>query len=296
MILLPESKVVITVAVVGGFLGKVDNPNVPLQPDEIATSAYACFNEGAAIVHIHARDKEGKPTIDVNVFSEIHEKIRARCNLILQDTTGGGTVVIKDASAAKREVTRDQRLACLHATPPPEMASLNMGTLLRTMGSYAGIPWINPRGDLEYFAKCMKEQGVKPEMEVYHPGMFREVNNLINKGLLEKPYYIDLILGMAYQGAMDANPKILMFYLDLLPEDAIFNTLAIGPYQNPLTTMGMVVGGCVRVGLEDNHYYRKGELATNEQLVARAVRIARELNKEPATPDEARKILGLKPI
>jgi 3-keto-5-aminohexanoate cleavage enzyme len=133
-------------------------------------------------------------------------------------------------------------------------------------------------------------------MEVYSHAMLRDVQNLIDKGLVRKPYYVDLVLGMKFQGCCDATPKMLTTLIDMLPPDTIFNCAAVGTAQVPLTTMSMLLGGCVRVGLEDNIYYRKGEFATNAQLVARAVRIARELGKEPATPDEARAILGLKTI
>jgi 3-keto-5-aminohexanoate cleavage enzyme len=285
MIKLPEDKVIITVALTGGFLGKEASLHIPIQPDEIAEAAYACYNEGATIIHMHARDKEGKPSGSVEVFSEIHSKIRTKCDVILQDSTGGGP-----------GLTRDQRLECLDANPPPEMASLNMGSMQRTIGSMAGTVWINTRDDIEYFARRMREKGVKPEIEIYQPGMFRELKNLIDKDLLEKPYYVDLILGMAYQGAFNPSPRNLMLYIDMVPEDAVFNTLSVGPSQNQLTTMGMLLGGCIRVGLEDNLYYRKGELATNQQLTARAVRLAREVGKEPATPEEGRKILGLKTV
>lgn len=284
MIKLPEDKVIITVAQTGALVTKAMNPNLPEQPDEIAESAYACFQEGAAICHIHARDKEGKTTGSKEVFQEIHDKIRAKCNIIIQDSTGGGP-----------NLTWEQRIECLQAKP--EMASLNMGSLMRVSGPYKGIPFTNLREDIEAYVTRMNEMGIKPEMEVYSHAMFREVNNLIQKGLVEKPYYINLVLGMMYQGAVDATPEILISMLNFLPEDAIFNVTPVGAAQLPLTTMAMVLGGCIRVGMEDNIYYRRGELAkSNAQLVARAVRIARELNKEPATPDEARKILGLKPL
>ncbi|NWF91622.1 MAG: 3-keto-5-aminohexanoate cleavage protein [Syntrophaceae bacterium] len=284
MIKLPEDKVIITVAQTGAWplVTKTLNPNLPEQPEEIAESAYACYQEGAAICHIHARDREGRSTGTKEVFQEIHDRIRSRCNLIIQDSTGGGP-----------NLTFEQRIECLHARP--EMASLNMGSLMRVSGQYKGIPFSNLREEIEIYVTRMKEMGVKPEMEVYSHAMFREVENLIRKGLVEKPYYINLVLGMTYQGALDATPKYLNSLIDFLPEEAIFNVTAVGAAQLPLTTMGMILGGCIRVGMEDNLYYRKGELAkSNAQLVARAVRIARELNKEPATPDEARKILGLK--
>jgi 3-keto-5-aminohexanoate cleavage enzyme len=257
------------------------NPNVPEQPEEIADSAYACCQEGAAICHIHARDKEGKPTGGKEVFEEIHERIRAKCNIIIQDSTGGGP-----------NLTLEQRIECLYAKP--EMASLNMGTMIRVSGQYSGVPFSNMRKDIEAYIIRMNEFGVKPEMEVYSHAMFREVDNLIRKGLVRKPYYINLVLGMMYQGAVDASPKYLYSMIDFLPEDTIFNVTSVGVAQLPLTTMGMILGGCIRVGMEDNIYYKREELVKNNaQLVARAVRIARELNKEPATPAEARKILGI---
>lgn len=284
MIKLPEDKVIITVAQTGALVTKAMNPNLPEQPDEIVESAYACYQEGAAICHIHARDKEGKTTGSKVVFQEIHDKIRAKCNIIIQDTTGGGA-----------NLTIEQRIECLQTKP--EMASLNMGSMMRVSGPYKGTAFANMREDIETYVTRMRELGVKPEMEVYSHAMFREVENLINKGLVEKPYYINLVLGMMFQGAVDATPKYLMSMIDFLPEDSIVNVTPVGPAQLPLTTMGMILGGCVRVGMEDNIYYRKGELVKNNaQFVARAVRIARELNKEPATPEEARKILGLKPV
>jgi 3-keto-5-aminohexanoate cleavage enzyme len=281
MIKLREDKVIITVAQTGALVTKSMNPSLPEQPEEIAESAYACHQEGAAICHIHARDKEGKPTGSKDVFEEIHERIRAKCNIIIQDSTGGGP-----------NLTLEQRIECLYAKP--EMASLNMGTMMRVSGQYAGFPFSNMRKDIEAYIARMNELGIKPEMEVYSHAMFREVDNLFQKDLVKKPYYINLVLGMMYQGAVDATPKYLYSMIDFLPEDTIFNVTPIGVAQLPLTTMGMILGGCIRVGMEDNIYYRKGELVKNNaQFVARAVRIARELNKEPATPAEARKILGL---
>ena len=282
MIRLPEDKVIITAAQTGALVTKKMNPGLPEQPDEIVESAYACYQEGAAIVHIHARDKNGIPTGSKEVFQEIHDKIRAKCPIIVQDSTGGGP-----------NLTLDQRIECVQAKP--DMASLNMGSLMRISGQYKGVSWSNMPEEIEHFVGEFRKLGVKPEMEVYSHGMFREIESVIKKGLVEKPYYINLVMGMMYQGAVEATPKYLQSLLDFLPEDAIFNVTPVGAAQLPLTTMAMILGGCIRVGMEDNIYYRKGELVKNNaQFVARAVRIARELNKEPATPDEARKILGLK--
>jgi 3-keto-5-aminohexanoate cleavage enzyme len=282
MIKIPEDKVIITVAQTGALVTKAMNPSLPEQPEEIAESAYACYHEGAAICHIHARDKQGVTTGNKEVFQDIHDRIRAKCNIIVQDSTGGGP-----------NLSFEQRIECIYAKP--EMASLNMGTMMRVSGKYKGTPFANMREDIEIYVTRMRELGIKPEMEVYNHAMLREIENLIQKGLVEKPYYINLVLGMMYQGAVDATPKYLNSLLDFLPEDAVVNVTPVGVAQLPLTTMGMILGTCIRVGMEDNIYYRKGELVKNNaQFVARAVRIARELNKEPATPDEARKILGLK--
>jgi 3-keto-5-aminohexanoate cleavage enzyme len=282
MIKIPEDKVIITVAQTGALVTKAMNPGLPEQPDEIAESAYACYQEGAAICHIHARDKSGVTTGSKDVFQDIHDRIRSKCNMVIQDSTGGGP-----------NLSFEQRVECIYANP--EMASLNMGTLMRISGAYAGKPFANLPKEIETYVTWMKERGIKPEMEIYSHSMLRDVENLIKKGLVEKPYYINMVIGMTYQGAIDATPKYMNSLIDFLPEDAIFNVTPVGAAQLPLTTMGMILGGCVRVGMEDNIYYRKGELVkSNAQFVARAVRIARELNKEPATPDEARKILGLK--
>ena len=287
---LPADKVIITVATTGGTAGtRKTNPNVPEQPDEIAAAVYDCWNEGAAILHLHARDKNGIPTGDPAVYSEIHQKIRQKgCAIIFQDTTGTGP-----------EVAIEDRIRCLEADPGPEMASLDMGTMVRNRGPYAGTFTIRYGKTLEAWAQKMKDAGVKPAMEVFNFSNLREVANLIAKGLVDPPYYVEFVLGHPYHGGIDATPKHLMWFVDDLPapQDTIWSVLATGKNQAPLTTMGMILGGAIRVGFEDNLYYRRGELAqSNAQLVARAVAIARELGKEPATPDEARKILGLRSL
>jgi 3-keto-5-aminohexanoate cleavage enzyme len=281
---MPENKVVITVAQTGALVTKQMNPSVPEQPDEIAQSALDCYNEGAAVVHIHARDKNNVNSGDPKIFKEIHEKVRRKCNLIIQDSTGGGS-----------NLTVEQRTGCLEALP--EMASLNMGTLVRTIGEGAGTAFMNTRTEIEAFVKRMNQFGVKPEMEIYNIAMLQEVEILIQKGLLQKPYNLNLILGMVYQGALESNPMLFLDYIKYMPDNAYFNTLGVGKAQLSLGTLGMLMGGNVRVGLEDNVYYKKGELAkSNAQLVARIVRVARELGKEPCTPDEARVLFGLKPV
>jgi 3-keto-5-aminohexanoate cleavage enzyme len=274
-------KVIVTVSLTGGVQTKKDNPNLPEQPDEIAADAYACYNEGASVAHLHARDKAGKPTGDVGIFKELHAAIRSKCNMILQDSTGGGP-----------GLTFEQRLDCLNAQP--EMASLNMGSMLRTIGATAGTTWANPRPELERFAQEMAKRNIKPEMEIYHHGMIREMKNFIDKGLIQKPYYVDFVMGMAYQGAVEATPENLTTLVSLLPEGTIFNCCAIGRAQIPITTMAVLLGGQCRVGMEDNIYMSKGVLAKNNaEMVAKSIRIIKDLGFEIASPEEAREIIGL---
>jgi len=277
-------KIIITAALTGGQHTKKRNPNLPEQPVEIAEAAYDCFNEGAAIVHLHARDKNSIPTGDLDVFSDIHSRIRERCNIVIQDSTGGGA-----------NLNLEQKSECLKASP--ESASLNMGSMLRTIGEHTGSVFINSQSDIEFFARQMLERDIKPEMEVYHHGMLKEVDNLIQKRLIKKPYYINFVMGMAYQGAVDGTADNLMTLKALLPEDAIFNVTGIGAAQLPMTTLAMLSGGMVRVGMEDNIYYTKGvPVESNAQLVARSVRIARELGFDIATPEDAREILELSTV
>jgi 3-keto-5-aminohexanoate cleavage enzyme len=279
---LPAGKVIITAALNGAFVTRAMNPNVPEQPDEIARAARECRDAGAAIVHVHARDESGRPCGTRHKFEEILAAVRGTCpDVIVNLSTGGGT-----------NLTIEERVSCLDADP--EMASLNMGTLMRQTGPNAGEPFANLTKDIEAWAAKMKAMRIKPEMECYAQSMYRDVRNLIAKELVEPPYYVNFVLGMMHQGAVEASPETLMSMHQFLPEGCFFNTTATGAAQLPITTMGMTMGGCARVGLEDNIYYARGRLArSNAELVERTARIARELNLEPATPDEARSILGV---
>ena len=170
-----------------------------------------------------------------------------------------------------------------------------MGSMLRTIGKTAGTTWANPRPELERFAQEMLNKNIKAEMEIYHHGMLGEMQNFIDKGLIEKPYYVNFVLGMAYQGAVAGTADNLTTLVQLLPPDTIFNCCAIGRAQLPMTTLSVLLGGQARVGMEDNIYYTKGVLAeSNAQLVARTVRIVRELGYEIASPEDARAIIGLR--
>lgn len=274
-------KIFITSALTGGLHKKSSNPYLPEQPDEIAQAAYECFNEGAAIVHLHARYRQGNLSSDPSIYRSIHEKIRAQCDIIIQDTTGGGP-----------HLTLDQRLASLEADP--EMASLNMGTMVRLLEPYQGTQAYNPPWEIERYARAMLDKNIKPEMEVYNPSMFRDVMNLIQKGLVTKPYYVNLVIGINYQGGLDPTPQSLLMMLNALPKlgEIIVNVTGIGRAQLQITMLGMLLGTNLRVGMEDNIYYSKGVLAqSNAQFVARVVRIVREIGFQIASPQETRQML-----
>jgi 3-keto-5-aminohexanoate cleavage enzyme len=290
-----EQKLVICVAPTSNFHGKEANPALPYSPEEIAEDVYKCWNEGAAIVHIHARDKNGIPTNDPQVFRETDERIRAKgCDIILQHSTAMA-LRLDDLRAGK---PLDLDAGALSIEANPEMCSLNvhLGCVL-----YKGIeaPTSWTRSWIEKHAKIMLDRGIKPEIEVYNPGNMEEVYNLIDKGLLTKPYWISFVFGMhrVNQGAIRYSPKRLIHYLDLLPEGAMFSVLGIMEAELQVGVLSVLLGGHVRVGFEDNIDYVKGVRAKdNAQLVARVARIGRELGREIATPDEARQILELKKV
>jgi 3-keto-5-aminohexanoate cleavage enzyme len=273
------NKVIITAALTGGIHGKEANPALPEQPDEIIRDAVECCDAGAAIVHLHARDKQGNGVGDPAIFKEINDGIRAQCPVVVQNTTGGPGIPV------------EKRILSLDAGP--EMASLNMGSVVFFVGGEERL-FMNLRSEIEAFAKAMMERDIKPEMEVYNPSMFGEVENLIKKGLLRKPYYINFVMGVGGMGGYAGTIKNLVVMIDHMPDGAIFNVSGIGRYQLGMNAASIVGGGNTRVGLEDSVFYRKGELAkSNAQLVERAVRLTRELGRETATPDEAREILGI---
>ena len=280
-------KLIITVATTGAFQGKEANPNLPLQPEEIAQSTFEAWNEGASIVHIHAREKEtNKPTSDPDTLREIDQRIRDKnCDIIIQHST---------ASDYIPRLGSDRRIKAIEMDP--EMASLDI-TIPRmiTFGDKESI-FITTLPEIEYGATVMLEKGIKPELEVFNPVVMDDAYYLIDNGLLTKPYWFSFVMGMrrinrAYMGY---SPKLLVQLVDQLPPDALFTVMGVGTDELPATTQSILLGGHVRVGFEDNVYYRKGELAeSNAQLVARAARIGRELGCEIASPAEARQLLGI---
>ncbi len=268
-------KLIITAALTGAEVTRDQQPNLPLTPDEIAEAAYECYLAGASIVHVHARDAEGNPTQDIDVYKEIKEKVEAKCPIIFQPSTGGAVWH-----------TPEQRLQPVDLKP--EMATLSCGTC-----NFGPDVFMNSEEYIEKFAVKMQEMGVKPEIEVFERGMIENAKRLVKKGLVKAPLHVDFVLGVP--GACPGNPEDLMFMVNQIPQDWTWTVAGIGRTETPLAVMAIIMGGHVRVGFEDNVYYSKGRLAkSNAEFVERIVRLAKEIGREVATPDEARAILGLK--
>ena len=277
----PNGKVIITCALTGGIHGKEANPNLPEQPDEIVAQGVAAWRAGAAILHVHARNPDGSNTMSPAIYRELHERLCAETDAVVQLTTGGSPTL----SVAERLNT---------VLLAPEMCSLNLGLLnffIRGQQTF----FSNHRSDIVRFAEEMRARGVKPELEAYNEAMLEEAEYLIGTGLLDPPYVVNCVLHTPTQGGLRGTPRNLMGMLDRMPPNSLVNVSSMGRTQLPITTMALAMGLNVRVGMEDNVYYRRGELVEhNARLVERTVRIARELEREIASPAEARATLGLR--
>ncbi|MFW5940140.1 MAG: 3-keto-5-aminohexanoate cleavage protein [Halolamina sp.] len=266
---------IVTAALTGGVHGKESNPNVPETPAEVAEAAAAAEAAGASILHLHAREDSGERAFSTERFQAIDDAVReATDDVIVQHSTGG--TAAPDALRAEP----------LRTDPAPEMASLDMGPLNR----YQHLTSENTRALVDTLHEEMQARGIKPELEVFNGGHLNESLRIWDD--LNDPPYVNLVFGGGTTTI--PSPRNLLNLVEQLPAGAEFNVLAFGPHQLPLTTMGILLGGHVRVGLEDNLYYRAGEPAqSNAQLVERTVRLADELERPVASTDQAREILGL---
>lgn len=269
-----SNKVIITCAMIGAEVTREQTPHLPLTPEEIAADAERCRQAGAAVVHIHVRDGEGRPSQDPALFAEVERRIRERTDIIVQYSTGGAVGTPLELRRAPLENR-------------PEMATLTTGTC-----NFGDEVFENSWPIVSGLAQRMLELDVKPEMEIFDFGMVDNALRLVKEGLLKPPYHFDFVLGVP--GALSARPEHLVHLKALLPSPCTWQVAAVGRHQLPMACMALAMDGHVRVGLEDNIYYSKGVLATNAQLVERVARIARELGREPATPAEARELLGIK--
>lgn len=266
--------VVVTVAPTGPIATKSDNPALPTTPEEIADAVVEAYNAGASVAHIHLRDEQQRPTADLGIAQRVMDLISDRCPILIQLSTGVGlTVPFEDR----------ERLVELK----PAMATLNPATM-----SFAGGEFRNPPADVRRLAARMQELGIKPELEIYDTGHLDECLRLRDEGLLDGQLQFSIVMGV--RGGMAATPENLMTMVQRLPEGAIWQIIAIGRNNLPLTAMALALGGNARAGMEDTIHLRRGELATsNAELVERVVGLGRGLELDIADVAAAREQLGL---
>ena len=275
-------KTIITAALTGAMTPKELNSSIPLTPKEIAEDAYNCWKSGAAVVHLHMRDDQGNGTLDREKFAETVSLIRAKkdCDIIINCTTSGVAGLVSD----------EVRMEHIKTIPEIEVASFDAGTF--NWGT-AG-PFLNMHSFLVVLGNTMQQYDVKPEVEIFDMGMLGNAKYYLQTGVLKAPLWCQLVLGV--QGAMDATVENLLYLVNHLPEGTVWSAFGIGAAHLSIMYAALALGGHIRVGLEDNVYYSKGVKATNPMLVERSVQAIKTFGKEPATPAEARQIMGLKPL
>ncbi len=265
---------IITAALTGAEATREQQPNLPVTPEELIEAAVACREAGAAMVHLHVRTEDGTPSSDPELFRQAVRGIRARTDLIVQVSTGGAV-----------GMSEDERLGGLLANP--DMASLTPGSV-----NFGSEVFLNPPDLVRRFAARMKALGVVPEIEIFDHGMIPSALALQAEGLVPTPGLFDLVLGVP--GGAPANFETALLLMRQLPSGATCTIAAVGRHQLPLNAFAILTGAHVRTGLEDNIYYRAGrKAASNAELVARVARIAQELERPLASPEEARTILRL---
>jgi uncharacterized protein (DUF849 family) len=301
-------KMILTAALTGAITVPTQTPHLPYTVEELVKDGIACAKAGATIIHVHGRNPEnGHPTSDPAVIGEVVAGIKDGCDVIVGISTGGGM-----------GMTPEGRLKGA-ATCQPELASFNLGTMNFSMHPvarrYAPEDWKfdweaeyvdgtkdfifrNTFGDMEVFARTMREKSILPEYEAYDIGHLYNLKFLERDGLAEPPYWMQFVLGVL--GGAAAEPEVLISMIQTAdrlfgPENYRWSVIGVGyPREFHMAAMGTIMGGHVRVGLEDNIFVRRRVLATNVDLVEKAKRIAAEFEREIATPDEAREVLGLK--
>lgn len=302
-------KLIITSALTGAITVPTQTPHLPYKSDDIAADAVACAQAGAASIHIHARDPQnGRPSSDPEIVQEIAGKIKQGTDAIVCITTGGGM-----------GMTPEERLRGA-ALCEPELASFNLGSMNFSMHPVARR-WPKPEdwnynweydyvtgtknfifpntfGSMEVFAETMQQKNIRPEFEAYDVGHLYNLKFMEKQGIVQPPYWVQFVLGVL--GGLAATPHTLLTMIDTADrlfgsENYRWSVIGVGyPNEFHMAAMAIMMGGHVRVGLEDNIFIRRGELATNPQLVEKVVRLADEFEREIATPDEAREMLQLK--
>lgn len=269
-------KIVITCAVTGAETTRKDNPNLPVTPEEIASSACDACNAGASIIHLHVRDKEGLPTQDLNIFRETIEIIRRKCDIIIEVTTGGAV-----------GMTLEERILPLQLQP--EMASLDCGTI------NFGMDYIlNTMPMIKKTAQVMRDRNIRPTIECFDLSHIDTSLLLISDGLVTPPFHYGIVLNVP--GGARYDTETLGFFVRRLPADSFWTVMGIGGKASLQAVYGAVsYGGFIRVGFEDNIFYSRGVLAkSNAELVERASRIAKEYGCDIANTADVRKMFRLK--
>lgn len=293
-----KRKVLLTCAVTGNAPFNPDHTGFPVTPREIADSVIEAAKAGASIAHIHVRDPEtGEGSRDVNLFREVVARVReAETDIVINLTAGLGAFFIPDPEDESRALPEsdvagveeriEHLVECL-----PEIASLDVTTGNQVEGDMEFV-YLNTTRTLRAMAKRFQELGVKPELEAFSAGDVLFANQLVKEGLVDGTPLYQFVLGVLW--AAPADTETMIYMRNLLPENRHWAALGLGRMQFPIAAQSVLLGGHVRVGLEDNLYLERGVFASNGQLVERAVQIIDHLGCEPATPAEAREMLQLK--
>lgn len=289
-----RNKTIITCAVTGNITKPEQHPGLPITPEQIADSALEAAEAGAAVAHIHVRDpKSGRPSMEVEYYREVMERIRAKNRgLVINLTTGPGGRFVpseEDPKVAAEGTTlmlpekRVEHISILK----PDICTLD----LNTMNSGAEVVINTPR-NVTRMAKVIRDAGVKPEIEIFDSGDLHLAHALMRDGVLQGPGLFSFVLGVNY--GFSATPDTMQYARRLLPQGAVWSAFGLGRYEFPMVAQAYLLGGHVRVGFEDNIYISKGVLApSNAALVERARQIVELLGGEVASPAEAREILGI---
>jgi len=291
-------KVILTCAVTGNAPFNPKHPNFPVTPAQICDTVVEAANAGASVCHIHVRDPEtAEGSRDAVLFKEVVDRVRSTgVNIVINLTAGMGALFLPDPEDESRglpesdvvgvEERIEHLVDCL-----PEIASLDVTTGNQVEGTFEFV-YLNTTRTLRGMAKRFRELGVKPELEVFQAGDILFANQMVAEGLIDGPPLYQLVLGVLW--GSPATPETMIYLRDLLPEEAIWAGFGIARMEMPMVAQAVLLGGNVRVGLEDNLYLSRGVFASNGQLVERARSIIEYLGHEVATPDETREILKLK--
>jgi uncharacterized protein (DUF849 family) len=280
--------VIITAALTGVLATREQCPAIPYTPKEIAEEAKRAADAGAAIVHIHARTKEGGPDWSKETFAAIQSEVKARTDVIINFSTGAIGIPVEDRIAHIRDLR-------------PDIGALNMGSMNYAIYSakkkafYQDHVFANPFKDIQYFLETMNKAGVRPELECFDAGHVANTRPLIDMGALKAPYQFSLIMGVL--GGIPGTTRHLVDQVDSLPPDSKWQVIGIGLNQWALVAAAITMGGNVRVGLEDNFYLKEDQMAkSNGELVAKAARLVQDLGHPVATVAQARSQLSLSPF